>query len=395
VFVSTVVAALAVAGGCSSGKPLDMPTAGASGTAGTTGAGGAPGPAGATGAAGASGTAGATGTAGVAGAAGATGTAGASGTAGVTGTAGAAGTAGVTGTAGGAAGAGGASLTGCGREPDQPLGMAVMHTIQTKGTKAADCADTQCGAWSFARDYWLKLPTSYDKNKKLPLIFEGPGCGGHGNNVFTISALDATVIRVGLSPSADAQAFHATNPGQGCFDDSEGDDSVDWPFYEALYDELSRTVCFDKDRVFAAGNSDGATFANELGCKYAGDVTRPIRGVMADSGWLPTDSKFEPTCTTKPMAGIWIHVVGDGTYPFTGTIAAINRAMAVDHCTIGTNFDTAMFDNFSITGRADATCRRIKGCPEATPLVVCELPGQRPDNSLPIPAWPAFLQLFQ
>ena len=271
-----------------------------------------------------------------------------------------------------------------------------MHSIQTKGTKAPDCANSPCGAWSFARDFWLTLPTGYDKTKKSPLLFQGPGCGGHGDNVYKLPALDATVIQVGLSPSADAQAFDATRPGQGCFDDMEGDDSIEWPFYEALYDELARTVCFDRDRVFAAGRSTGATLANELGCKYAGDATRPIRGIMVLSGGLPSDPKFEPTCTTKPMAGMWIHDLSDTVFPFTANIIALNRAMTVNHCTVGTNYDTAMFDNFPITG-ADTACKRVRGCPDATPLVVCPLPGNnRGDHgaSLPIQAWPAFLQLF-
>jgi poly(3-hydroxybutyrate) depolymerase len=93
------------------------------------------------------------------------------------------------------------------------------------------------------------------------------------------------VIRVGLSPSAYWQAYHATNPGQGCFDDADGDNSVDWVFYEDLYDRLAGQLCFDRNRVFVAGEGrSGARLADELACKYAGDVTRPVRGVMSNAG---------------------------------------------------------------------------------------------------------------
>jgi hypothetical protein len=71
VLVGTVVAALACADGCSSGKSLDMPTAGASGIAGTTGDGGATGTAGATGAGVGGGAGGGSGTAGSGGSGGA------------------------------------------------------------------------------------------------------------------------------------------------------------------------------------------------------------------------------------------------------------------------------------------------------------------------------------
>jgi len=218
-----------------------------------------------------------------------------------------------TGAAGaGAAGAAGAGAAGTGAtvdvtkvRPSQGCGVAapadlvpgqlVARHIMTMGIKDAGCADAKCGAWTDTRDYWVKLPTGYDNTKAYPLVFEGPGCGGQGNNLYTIPAFDSTVIRVGLSPSAYWQQYHATNPGQHCFDDKEGDDSVDWVFYEDLYDLFDTTLCFDRDRVFAGGNSSGAWLANELGCKYAGDAKHPIRGVLVNQGGLPTDPKYVPT----------------------------------------------------------------------------------------------------
>ena len=35
------------------------------------------------------------------------------------------------------------------------------------------------------------------------------------------------VVRVGLTPAPNSIG-HGTNENQGCFDDKEGDDSVDW-----------------------------------------------------------------------------------------------------------------------------------------------------------------------
>jgi hypothetical protein len=381
----------------------------ASGTSGTTGASGSTGTSGDTGSGTAgtgSGTAGSgTGTAGSG-----TGTAG-SGTAG-SGAGGAAGTgAAGTGTAGttGTAGATGSSditkvlpSAGCGMDPGQAVGSLVMHQIQTMGTMLAGCADSNCSAtkptpWSYTRDYWVRLPTGYDKTKAYPMVIEGPGCGGHGNNLYTIPIFDATVIRVGVSPSKDAQAFHATNPGQGCFDDKNDDSSVDWPFYEALYDLLGSQLCIDRNRVFAGGNSSGAWLSNELGCKYAGDAKRPIRGIMPNTGGLPTDPKYVPTCTTKPMSGFWSHEVGDTTNPFTGNIVAMNRALTVNGCMpAGVTYQTATFDPFPITPTDSTSCKRYKGCPDLYPLVVCPLPGNShaSHDNIVDPGWPAFLKLF-
>ena len=261
---------------------------------------------------------------------------------------------------------------GCGKLP-APAGRG---TIQTMGTKAPNCADSNCNPWSYLREYFVFLPQGYDSGKAYPLVFQGPGCGGTGQNVYPLNNnVSNTVIRVGLTPPPNAIG-HATNPGQGCFDTNEGDDSVDWVLYENLHDRLADLYCIDKNRVFASGNSSGAGFANELGCKYAGDPTRPIRGVLSNAGFLPTNPASVPTCTTKPMAGMWVHEVGDPETPFNGSKVAINRAMSVNGCAIGTSYDNATFDDFPIGGGNNAsTCRKIRGCPDLYPLVVCALPG--------------------
>ncbi len=266
---------------------------------------------------------------------------------------------------------------GCGKAPAEGVaGMTMEYTIQTMGQKPADCADQTCGAWAYERHYFITLPSGYDMNKAYPLVLEGPGCGGSGFDVYPLdNNADNTVIRVGITPPPD-DIGHATNPGQGCFDDKEGDDSVDWVLYENLHDKLSVELCFDKNRVFSVGNSSGSWFSNELGCKYAGDPMRPVRGIMPNTGGLPDQPQYKPTCTDKPMAGMWIHETNDGTNPFTGNKYAIARAMKVNSCTIGDSYDNTMFEDYPIGGGKPAdTCKRIKGCDPLYPLVICELPG--------------------
>jgi hypothetical protein len=360
---------------------------------------------------------GAAGTTGVAGtgesAAGSTGAAGTSGVAGTTGAAGAFGVAGTTGAAGtgfypGTIGdPGDVMLTpvsgdwskllptpGCGRPPGVALGAYVRGTIPTKGAKPPGCADSRCGEWSYDREFYVRLPPEYDASKAYPIVFEGPGCGGKGNQLYNNPPLGQLAIRVGLTPPPN-DIGHATNPNQGCFDDKEGDDSVDWVFYERLYDVLAAQFCFDRNRVFAAGNSSGARMANELGCKYAGDVLRPVRGVMPNSAGLPFEPMYRPTCTSKPLAGIWINSVENQTNPFTETVRAIDRAITVNGCPAGTTYANAQFDLFPIGG--ESVCKRMKGCLGDVPLVVCPLPGNQSHGSndnIVNPGWVAFLKLF-
>jgi poly(3-hydroxybutyrate) depolymerase len=283
-----------------------------------------------------------------------------------------------------------------------------MHTIQTMGTKAAGCADTKCGAWMYTRQYFLTLPAGYDKNKAYPLIIETPTCVGlTGADVYTLNSsgndtmaahnlADNTVIRVGLTPPP--VAVGTVNYPSDCFDSGEGDDSVDFVFYENLYDKLAGQLCFDRNRVFAAGVRRGGPVLTELGCKYAGDATRPVRGVLSDEGGLAFSDASLPTCTDKPTAGMWIHNTGDGSMPFTRAKVAIARAMKADGCTIGTGFDDAQFDDFPIGGGNPATtCKKIKGCPDVSPLVVCPFLSNQSSvhPTVANPGFSTFLKLFE
>jgi hypothetical protein len=314
------------------------------------------------------------------------GTGGAAGGAGGAATAGAGGavTAGAGGEAAGGGGAGGAAPGGAitAVRPSTACNTATApedgtYQIMTMGQKT-DCARAGCGdlpddgTWAETREYSIFKPSAYTNATPYTLVFLGPGCGGGSTNIYSYDNSD-TIIRIGVRPSQDGaiQNSHGTNQNQGCFDDKEGDDSVDFVLYEDLYDLLDTQLCFDKNRVFFGGNSSGAWWSNEHGCHYAGDPVRPVRGIMPNTGGLPSEPQFKPTCTNAGMAGMWIHETGDTTNPFSGNIFAINRAMEVNGCQVGQTYDTAEFEmNYLVP-----ECRRILGCDPLYPLVVCPLNG--------------------
>jgi predicted esterase len=285
--------------------------------------------------------------------------------------------------------------SGCGATPP----ASGTYTIQTTGSKPADCLDALCGDWASEREYTVFLPQDYDPNHPYTLVFLGPGCGGNGTTIYSIeNNAQETAIRVGLTPSAEIQAVHATNPNQGCFDDRDGDASVDFVLYETLYDSLESQLCFDRNRVFTGGNSTGGLMANELGCKYAGDSQRPIRGVMASKGSLPEVPEQRPTCSGAPMAGMWINGIDDAGFPFATTIAAIDLAISYNDCAEGASYDTAVFENFPVGGGLpEDLCKRITGCDPLYPLVVCAIPGSGSHtsfDSIANPGFSTFLQRF-
>jgi hypothetical protein len=124
--------------------------------------------------------------------------------------------------------------------------------------------------------------------------------------------------------------------------------------------------------------------ANELGCKYANDPERPVRSIASVAGGLITQVGLAVTCNDQPMAGMWIHNELDTTYDVDWSKDAITRAMVANGCTIGTSYDTATFEDYPIGGgNAANTCKKILGCPDRYPLVMCAIPGVTPAHSVP------------
>lgn len=275
---------------------------------------------------------------------------------------------------------------GCGMPAPQPLGEMTQHTIQTEGVKDANCADKLadgtpvCGPWSVEREYYLGLPSSYKSDKAYPLVIEAPGCGGNGKGVFPLAGVADSIIRVGLTPPP-VSIGHGTNPGQHCFDDKEGDDSVEFPFFEKVLDTLKTQLCYDENRVYVSGESSGSWLANELACKYAGDTKgHAVRAVATRDGGLPNEPQWAPTCSGKPVAGLWVYRIDNEYASNLGTKYAINRAMSTNTCVAAVDWDDAVVKNdvmnFPIgNGYADDSCKLIKDCDALYPLVVCARPG--------------------
>jgi hypothetical protein len=77
--------------------------------------------------------------------------------------------------------------------------------------------------------------------------------------------------------------------------------------------------------------------------------------------------------------------------------AAIDRAMSVDGCPCGATYATATFAPFPFGPGDQGRCRRITGCSDLAPLVVCAIPGTYPsgNDALANPGFSSFLRLFE
>jgi len=241
-----------------------------------------------------------------------------------------------------------------------PQGQWLERHLQTHGQK-----DDEDSPWSFEREFYIRIPEGYDHNRPYPIVFQGPGCGGTHpvEGTYDFDGSRDQFVMVALRPQ---YGIHY----ETCFDDKEGEDSIDWPFFESLVDYMKARTCLDENRMFAAGNSSGAWLANELGCKYAGNTEGyNIRAVGPNTGGLPPVGQEAPICSGQPLAGIWIGDLRDPSNPWEGNVLAIERALRVNGCS-NPDYHAAATELFEVPDQPDI-CRRVLGCPPDYPVVYC------------------------
>jgi poly(3-hydroxybutyrate) depolymerase len=277
------------------------------------------------------------------------------GTAGNAGGAGASGMAGASGTAGTGVGIG----LGCTKEPMVAPGGFVHQTILVTGVAPTVKAATGGASWT-TRDYFIRLPTGYDKTKPYPLLFGGGGCGGqlvsNGNGAFSNSNANSGAIQIGMS-------YVWAQGGGACFDDN-GVDTPDLPYFDSMLKEIENNYCVDKGKVFVGGYSSGGWEAYMLGLARGGVV----RGISPAAGGL---RMMRPPGSNIPIAALLLTGGNDTANPATGPTgsdAAMQLILQINGCT-GT--DTVPWE----VPCKSCGCNRYTGCPAAYPVVRCRPPG--------------------
>ena len=165
---------------------------------------------------------------------------------------------------------------------------------------------------SIERVYYLKLPENYNENTSYPLIFAFHGHTGDYTN-WTEGYYD-------LQEVVGEEAILVYPNALLKNDLSQWDYETDPDFFDDLYAELEKNLCFDKRKVFAVGHSNGATMTNILGWKR-GNILRaigPVAGNLIDRednigqvaviqihGSEDTDSLIETGRTTRDY---WIAI---------------------------------------------------------------------------------------
>ena len=227
------------------------------------------------------------------------------------------------------------------------------------------------------RRYFVRIPPNYDPNKRYKVVIATSSCVGGNQNVASMGDVPTVTNGAGgailIAPIVEPGVW-PVGSSEGCYDDKDPN-SIEHPFLERFLDEVGRDFCYDKNKVFVQGHSSGGWYSNMVGCVHASDR---IRAMSSNGGGIPNAVGERPRCSSKPMAGLWIHPQGDTEEP-EATRRAVSRALVINKCEgAGTNPADEMVHqrvpsmNWSVAGSSQ--CKKYM-CPEAFPVIFCTPPG--------------------
>ena len=222
-------------------------------------------------------------------------------------------------------------LSACGGPSDaNPYDRPAEKTVD----RTADCSPARTlpeGDSSHAglfdgklRQYLLHVPPAYDGTDNTPVVFAFHGLGG---------SADVLVAYTGWAAKADDSNFIVVAPQglgpvpQWDFVTPASEKGSDLAFVKELTEQIDQQACTDKERVFAAGFSNGSALTFALAC--SGDFDFAAYGAVAGAF-------YRPQCDSAPDASIiYFHGTADPIVPFNGGPTPIADVDAVPETMAG------------------------------------------------------------
>jgi len=260
-------------------------------------------------------------------------------------------------------------------QPDAPPTMSSADAAPpsidapiTTATCAGRTAQPLDAEWTvMGRSVKVHVPASYAPHVPTPIVLDLHG--------WTETALDQARISH-MIPKSDAAGFIAIHPEghdspQGwnagvCCGTAASSGVDDVAFMNAILDEVDARLCMDKQRVFAAGLSNGGFMAHRLACELSSRIVAigavaGVRGV---------------TCAhaSHRVAIMHVHGTEDPLIPYNGgglngsepVATTIDFWTQTNHCTAAPA---------TVYQHGDATCVLHGGCDLGADVELCTIAG--------------------
>lgn len=188
-------------------------------------------------------------------------------------------------------------------------GLALIGAVALAAPAfAADHAE-QVKLGGRTRSFSVHQPGGAAPRGGYPVILAFHGGGGQGRGMERLTGLDA---------QADARGFLVVYPDGIDKHWNDGRNTIKNPqddigFVAAMLDRIEARYPVDRGRIYATGISNGALFAERLGCAMA----ERIAAIAPVSGSLPAD--LAPNChPARAVAVLQIDGTSDPIMPFGG-----------------------------------------------------------------------------
>ena len=163
------------------------------------------------------------------------------------------------------------------------------------------------------RSYLLHLPSSYSKEKQIPLVLAFHGGGGQGKGMerltgfSSLSDLNSFIV---VYPDALWKQWNDGREVKEIRSQRENIDDVS--FVSALIDRLEQVYSLDPRRIYATGISNGGFFSQRLAC----ELSNKIAAIAVVASSLPRNlSSCKPE---RPVSVLIISGTNDPLVPWEG-----------------------------------------------------------------------------
>jgi polyhydroxybutyrate depolymerase len=193
--------------------------------------------------------------------------------------------------------------------------MRTLLTLAISGILAlpAAASPTHIQVGGKDRIYTVHVPPQASPAQGFPVVLVFHGGGQQGAAIEKLTQFDSLADQRGfIVVYPDGVAKH-WNDGRATIKDPQDDVG----FVAAMLDQLGQQQRIDTRRIYATGVSNGALFAERLGC----DLAPRIAGIAPVAGTMPAD--LQDSCKpARPVAVMQVSGTADPIMPFTGGAVA-------------------------------------------------------------------------
>jgi len=194
-----------------------------------------------------------------------------------------------------------------------PRQACILAALLLAGPAAAADRAAQLDVAGTARSYALHVPDRAAPADGFPLVFAFHGGGMQGEGMRRMTRLDAVADERGFIVVYPDGVDKHWNDGRATIRNPQDDVG----FVAALIARIARDEKIDRGRIYATGISNGALFAERLGC----ELSATIAAIAPVAGTLPAD--IAPDCRpARPLAVLQIDGTLDPIMPFGGGMVA-------------------------------------------------------------------------